>query len=69
MLRRLLLIVGTIAILLPLGGGCNTREPVMWSWPHHKRRFQTIMDGFHEFHMDVDRVFFDMEPYPLEADY
>jgi hypothetical protein len=69
MLRRLILAVGTIALLLPMGVGCNTTEPVVWSWPHNKRRIQTVLDGFHELHMDVDRIIFDMEEYPVEIEY
>ena len=64
---KLLLTAGALAILLPVGVGCNTTEPVMWSWPHHKRRLMTIMDGFHRLHMDVDRVIFDMDEYPIES--
>lgn len=69
MLRRVILTLGTIALLLPLSVSCNTREPVMWSWPHHKRRIMVMLNGFHRLHMDVDRIIFDMEEYPLEADY
>jgi hypothetical protein len=70
MLRRLILCMGAIALLLPVGVvGCNTTEPVIWSWPHNKRRLTTVLDGFHEMHMEVDRVIFDMEEYPIEADY
>jgi len=41
----------------------------MWSWPHHKRRIMTVLNGFHRFHMDVDRIIFDMDEYPVETDY
>jgi len=29
----------------------------------------TILNGFHRLHMDVDRIIFDMEEYPIEAEY
>ena len=69
MARRLLIVAGLVAILLPLGVGCNTREPVIWSWPHNKRRILKTLDGFHQFHADFDRIIFDMEDYPIEPDY
>jgi hypothetical protein len=64
-----MLSLGTVALLLPLSVSCGTREPVLWSWPHNKRHIMKIMDGFHRLHMDVDRIVFDMEEYPLEAEY
>ena len=68
--RRLILSLGAIALLLPVGVvGCNTTEPVMWSWPHHKRRAMTVLNGFHELHMDVDRIIFDMDERPVEIEY
>ncbi len=69
MLRRLLLAVGVVSLLLPFASGCSTRDPVIWSWPHHKRRIMKVLDGFHRFHMDFDRIVFDMEEYPLEPDF
>jgi len=69
MLRRFILCLGVAAFLLPLGVSCNTTEPVIWSWPHHKRRIQTTLNGFHQLHMDIDRIIFNMEEYPVEADY
>ncbi|MEM7235017.1 MAG: hypothetical protein AAF517_22760 [Planctomycetota bacterium] len=47
----------------------TTTEPTFYSWPHHKRRLRKIVDGLHEMHMDIDRIIFDMEPYPVEVDY
>ena len=61
MLRRLILTLGTALLLLPVAAGCNTREPVIWSWPHNQRRIMTVINGFHRLHMDVDRIIFDME--------
>jgi hypothetical protein len=69
MLRRFLLLLGMAAILLPVGVSCNTREPTIYSWPHHKRRIMTVVNGFHRLHMDLDRIIFDMEEYPLESEY
>jgi hypothetical protein len=43
-----------------------TNRPVIWSWPHHKRRVLSVLDDLHHFHMDVDRVIFDMPERPLE---
>ena len=56
-------------MLLPVGIGCNTTEPVIWSWPHNKRRIMKVMDGFHKLHMDVNRIIFDMDEYPIESDH
>ena len=67
--RRLLLSLGAVLLLLPLGAGCETNEPVIWSLPHNKRHGLTILNGFHRLHMDIDRIIFDMEEYPVEADY
>jgi len=64
MLRRLGLL-GLLALLF-MPAGCSTNRPVIWSWPHNKRRIMTILGDFHEFHMDIDRIFFDMEDLPLE---
>ena len=69
MLKKWLIVAGLVAMFLPLGAGCNTTEPVIWSWPHNKRRVQTIVDGFHKLHMDIDRIFFNMDEHPIEADH
>ncbi|MGQ9591989.1 MAG: hypothetical protein ACUVYA_17040 [Planctomycetota bacterium] len=69
MFRRVLLALGVLALLVPLSSGCQTREPVPWSWPHNKRRVLTILNGLHRFHMDFDRIVFDMEEYPVEPEY
>lgn len=69
MFRRLLLALSALALILPLASGCSTRDPVIWSFPHHKRRAMKVLDGFHRFHMDVDRIIFDMDEYPIEPDY
>ena len=69
MLKKLLIIAGLVGIVVPFGVSCNTTEPVIWSWPHHKRRMMTMLDGFHRLHMDVDRIIFDMEEHPIEAEY
>ena len=53
MLKKLLLWVGMLSILAT--SGCMTTEPTIYSW--------------HEFHVDFDRVLFDMEEYPRELDY
>jgi hypothetical protein len=67
MRRRFLILMGLAGLLIPVG--CATREPVFWSWPHNKRKLLTVIDGFHEFHKDFDRIIFDMEEYPVEPDY
>jgi hypothetical protein len=67
MLRKLLLVIGLVALFLPVG--CNTTEPMPWSWPHNKRRLRAIGRDLHAVHMDIDRIFFDMEEYPIEVDY
>jgi len=46
-----------------------TTEPTIYSWPHHKRRIRHMLDDFHKVHMDIDRIIFDMEEYPVEVDY
>ena len=67
MLKKLLLYVGILSVLAT--AGCMTTEPTIYSWPHHKRRIRRILDDLHEFHVDFDRVMFDMEEYPRELDY
>lgn len=64
MMRRIIALGLLAAFLLP--AGCMTTRPVLWSWPHHKRRVRTILEGFHQLHMDVDRIIFDMEERPIE---
>ena len=64
MLRRLGLLFLLGALFIP--AGCMTNRPVFYSWPHHKRRINKILEGFHEVHMDFDRIVFDMEELPLE---
>jgi hypothetical protein len=64
MFRRLGLIALLVSLFLPVG--CMTNRPVIWSWPHNKRRIMTMLDQFHQVHMDVDRILFDMEELPLE---
>ena len=72
MLKRALKIAGIAALVLPwfvVPCGCNTTEPVIWSWPHHKRRLRVMVDDLHQVHMDFDRIIFDMEEYPIEVEY
>ena len=64
MFRRLGLIAIFLCLFLPVG--CMTQRPVMWSWPHHKRRIMTTLEQFHRLHMDLDRIIFDMDEVPLE---
>ncbi len=65
MLKKLLLICGLLALLMP--AGCNTTKPYMWGWAHNKRHFRTIFNNCHEVHKDLDRILFDMEYYPVEV--
>ena len=68
MLRRLLMSALLVVFLAPFGlMGCNTNRPVIYSWPHWKRRFNTIMEDFHEAHLQFDSLFFDMEEIPIES--
>ena len=67
MRKKLIVLLGLAALLAPVG--CSTTEPVSWSWPHNKRRLRKITDGLHQVHEDFDRIFFDMEPFPVELDY
>jgi hypothetical protein len=67
MLKKLLLCVGMLSVVAT--PGCMTTEPTIYSWPHHKRRIRAVLDDLHEFHVDFDRVLFDMEEYPRELDY
>jgi len=67
MFTRGVILVGLLALFAPTG--CSTTENTFYSWPHHKRRFRKIFDDFHKMHEDVDRIIFDMEPYPVEVDY
>ena len=46
----------------------STKSPVIWSWPHHKKRINTILSDFHDVHMDVDRIFFGLDEIPLEEE-
>ena len=66
MLSRLVLLMLLSVFILPLAAGCMSNRPFIWSWPHHKRRILTVMEDFHELHMDVDRIFFDMDDRPIE---
>lgn len=64
MLRRLGLLSLLACLFLPVG--CGTTRPVLWSWPHNKRKIMTILDQFHDVHMDFDRIFLDMDEVPIE---
>ncbi len=64
MLRRLGLLALLGLLFLPVG--CMTNRPVIWSWPHNKRKIMTVLEQFHRVHMDFDRVFLDMPELPLE---
>jgi len=66
MLRRLGLIALLGLLFLPLPIGCMTNRPVIWSWPHNKRKIMTVLEQFHQVHMDFDRIFLDVEELPLE---
>ncbi len=65
MLKRGLVLLLLGVLMLP-AVGCMTNRPVIWSWPHNKRRFMGMIEGFHKFHMDIDRIIFDMDERPLE---
>ena len=67
MLKKILLCVGALALLCPVG--CMTTDPVIWSWPHNKRKLLSITHDLHEMHMDFDRIFFDLEHRPIETEY
>ncbi len=69
MLKKGLIIAALLAMFVPFNAGCSTTEPVIYSWHHNKRRLKSIANGFHELHMAIDRIFFDMEEYPIEAEY
>ena len=64
MFRRLGLLALLGSLFLPVG--CWTTRPVIWSWPHNKRRILTSLEHWHEFHMDFDRIIFDMDEVPIE---
>ncbi len=66
MLKRLCVLLFLGLFLLPLAPGCMTNRPYIWSWPHNKRRILTVFEDFHELHMDIDRIIFDMDERPLE---
>jgi hypothetical protein len=67
MRRKWVVMACLLSLFAPVG--CSTTEPTFYSWPHNKRRFRRIADGLHDMHMDIDRVIFDMETYPVEIDY
>ena len=67
MFRKAVLVCGLLGLFAPLG--CSTRDPVIWSWPHNKRHVNRVLEGFHQMHMDIDRIIFDMPTYPKEVDY
>jgi hypothetical protein len=78
MLRKVLLAMGVGLCLSPLGTGCSTREPVIWSEPHLKRHALTFLDGFSHptplnpipfdgTHDAIDRIFYGIDPQPNES--
>lgn len=54
MLKKIILTLAFGALLLPVG--CSTPRPYPWSWAHNKRRINTMLNGFHEAILDVDRL-------------
>ena len=54
MVRKLLLILGLVAILFPLG--CSTPRPYFWGWSYNKRRINTMLNGFEEAASDFNRL-------------
>ena len=64
MLRRLGLLGMLLSLFLPVG--CMTTRPVIWSWPHNKRKILTILEQGHELHMDFDRIILDLPTVPVE---
>jgi hypothetical protein len=63
MLRKILLIIGFAALLLP--AGCTSPRPYPWSWSHNKRRLETMGSGFEAAANDFDRLILqDVETFP-----
>jgi hypothetical protein len=65
MLKKLGIWLLFALFLLP-APGCMTNKPYLWSWPHHKRRLNKMLEDWHALHMDLDRILFDMDERPLE---
>lgn len=53
-MRKILLGVGVVAILFPLG--CSSPRPYPWSWPHNKRRIETVASGFERAAIDFNHL-------------
>jgi len=64
MFRRILLLGALALMLAPVG--CMSRRPVLWSWPHWKRKINVVLEDFHQAHMDFDRIVLDADERPLE---
>jgi hypothetical protein len=66
MVRKVVLLLGVAALLLPLG--CATPRPYPWSWPHNKRRLNTMMAGFERAGSDFNRLILqDINTFPERA--
>jgi len=66
MFRLFLLTAALASLVVAMGSGCSTNEPVIWSYAHNKRHALTIVDGLGQTWDDIDRIFFNMENYPDE---
>jgi hypothetical protein len=54
MVRKVLLVLGVAALLLPVG--CSSPRPYPWSWLHNKRRINVVMGGFEQAAKDFNRL-------------
>ena len=46
--------------------GCKTESSTVFSGSYWKRHVVKILDDFHEFRVDFDRVVWDLEERPIE---
>ena len=64
-MRKILLAMCLSAFCLGIVG-CQTETSTIWSSAYWKRHAVNILQGFHEFRVDVDRIIFDLDDRPIE---
>ena len=65
-MRKLLLVVGLVVALAPVGCGNSLNEDTILSPSYYARHAKKFLDDCHQFRIDIDRSIFGLEDVPIE---
>ncbi len=65
-MRRLSLVLLLAGVCL-VSAGCATETSTIFSAGYWKRHFKKFGEDLHQFRVDIDRIFFDLDDRPIES--